>query len=237
MNETAKVIVFTTLAGATIPLGAMLACVPSLAPDWLERELRHGVLAFGGGALLAAVALVLVPEGVSDLPVAVSTAALLGGGLVFMAMDMVLHRVETDASNLAALLADFIPEALALGAMCATGADRTGMLLAVLIGLQNLPEGFNVYRELLGGQLARGKVILIMIVLVPLGPIAGLSGLHWLVDYPAVVGWIMLFASGGILYLMFQDIAPQSKLRCRWAPALGAVLGFALGMVGHLVIQ
>jgi len=43
-------------------------------------------------------------------------------------------------------------------------------------------------------------------------------------------------AGGGILYLVFQDIAPQSKMRRHWAPPLGAVLGFAVGMVGKQVL-
>jgi ZIP family zinc transporter len=47
----------------------------------------------------------------------------------------------------------------------------------------------------------------------------------------------MLFASGGILYLIFQDIAPQSHMQRHWAPPLGAVLGFCLGMLGNSVLN
>jgi ZIP family zinc transporter len=46
----------------------------------------------------------------------------------------------------------------------------------------------------------------------------------------------MTFASGGILYLIFQDIAPQSKIKNHWIPALGAVLGFAIGLLGKKLI-
>jgi ZIP family zinc transporter len=46
----------------------------------------------------------------------------------------------------------------------------------------------------------------------------------------------MLAAAGGILYLTFQDIAPQAKLDCDWGPPLGAVLGFLVGMVGHQLL-
>lgn len=46
----------------------------------------------------------------------------------------------------------------------------------------------------------------------------------------------MLFAAGGILYLLFQDIAPQVRLENRWGPPLGAVLGFMLGMLGQILI-
>jgi ZIP family zinc transporter len=45
----------------------------------------------------------------------------------------------------------------------------------------------------------------------------------------------MLFAAGGILYLIFEDIAPQAALRNRHAPPLGAVAGFLLGLAGQLM--
>ncbi len=45
----------------------------------------------------------------------------------------------------------------------------------------------------------------------------------------------MLFASGGILYLIFQDIAPQVRVEKHWLPPLGAIAGFLLGLIGHLL--
>jgi ZIP family zinc transporter len=47
----------------------------------------------------------------------------------------------------------------------------------------------------------------------------------------------MLFAAGGILYLVFQDIAPQVKLERHWSPPLGAVIGFALGLLGTMLLR
>jgi ZIP family zinc transporter len=45
----------------------------------------------------------------------------------------------------------------------------------------------------------------------------------------------MLLASGGILYLIFQDIAPQVILRKYRGPPLAAVLSFALAMLGSVL--
>jgi len=42
-------------------------------------------------------------------------------------------------------------------------------------------------------------------------------------------------AAGGILYSIFQDLAPKVRLEKHWAPALGAVLGFVLGMYGFMI--
>ena len=65
----------------------------------------------------------------------------------------------------------------------------------------------------------------------------GAVGWFWLADQDAILGAIMLFAAGGILYLTFQDIAPQSRLEHHWLPPLGAVLGFALALVGELLFS
>ncbi|MCB0493043.1 MAG: hypothetical protein KDC93_11575 [Cyclobacteriaceae bacterium] len=51
-----------------------------------------------------------------------------------------------------------------------------------------------------------------------------------------MIAALMLFSSGGIVYLIFQDIAPMSKMKKSWFPALGASLGFLVGMLGVKVL-
>jgi ZIP family zinc transporter len=233
MPEWTVVLLIATGAGLSVPVGAALASLERIRPDWLEAELRHSIIAFGGGALLSAVALVLVPDGMQQLPVAAAAAWFVLGGLCFFGLDWLLARRATSASQLAAMLADFLPEAMALGAVFAGGSD-TALLLAVLIALQNLPEAFNAYREIDATTRASSTRILVTFsVIALLGPAAALGGFFFLADMKAVIAAIMLFASGGILYLVFQDIAPQARLERHWAPPLGAVAGFLMGMVGH----
>ncbi len=233
MPEYLQVILLTTLAGGAMPVGGAIARIERLRPDWLEQEFRHSVIAFGGGILLSAVALVLVPEGIKDVSIPVSTSAFLLGGAAFCLLDWALSKTQTSAAQLAAMLADFVPEALALGATFAQGSG-VGFLLAFLIAAQNLPEGFNAYRELVGsGRSKPGTVLSALTILVLLGPVAGLIGLWWLASYPTAVSCVMLFAAGGILYLTFQDIAPQVRLEKFWGPPLGAVAGFVFGVIGH----
>jgi ZIP family zinc transporter len=110
------------------------------------------------------------------------------------------------------------------------------VLLAGLMAMQNLPEGFSAYRELSeSSDLGRTRIIGMFAAMALLGPIAVVSGYLWLSELHSVVGAMMLFASGGILYSIFQDLAPQAKLEHHWAPPMGAVLGFMLGIVGHML--
>ena len=233
MDRFVELLLWTTLAGACIPVGAGLAHIEHIRPRWLEEELRHFVIAFGGGVLVGAVALVLVPEGVERLPQPlVAVVLLLAGGTAFMALDR--SQAKRPTPQFSAMAADFVPESLALGGMFAANAEGA-LLLALLIGLQNLPEGFNAWRELATGQFSRSRALGLMLVVALLGPVCGAVGWFWLADHDAVLGSIMLFASGGILYLTFQDIAPQARLERHWAPPLGAVLGFALALAGEML--
>lgn len=230
------ILVPASFAAVTIPLGGLLGRIEGLHPGWLTDEWRHAVLAFGGGVLVAAVALVLVPEGAAALSPGAAVAAFGAGGIAFFALDRLIERRGGAMAMLMAMVVDFIPESLALGAMLAEGSE-TAVLMAVLIGLQNLPEGFNAYREVAAsGRLAPGRILGAFAALALLGPLAAIAGWSLLAGEAGLLGGIMLFAAGGILYLTFQDIAPQVPLARHWAPPLGAVAGFMLGLAGQLLL-
>lgn len=229
------VVVSTLMAGLAMPAGALLASAEHIRSAVLKDELHHGVMAFGGGALLSAIALVLVPEGIQSLEIIWVAVFFVSGGISFMCLDIILKKFNTPASQLAAMLSDFIPESIALGAAFSTG-ESTAFLLAGLIALQNFPEGFNAFNEMRQRpSISPRKVITIFLAMSFLGPIAGVAGFVFLAESPQVIGAIMLFASGGILYSIFQDIAPQVKLEKHWAPPLGAILGFLVGMIGYML--
>ncbi|MBO6718172.1 MAG: hypothetical protein JJ913_09480 [Rhizobiaceae bacterium] len=236
MSVLTYALLLATLGGITIPIGGLLGTVRQIGPNWLDREFRHSVIAFGGGALLSAVSLVLVPEGMMRLDVVTALIAFGAGGVLFFLLDRLLERKGGSGAQLMAMLLDFLPESLALGALLAAD-EPAGLLLAFLIAVQNLPEGFNAYREIVrSSKLGRGLILLAFCALVLLGPAAAFVGFTVLGDMREVLAAIMLFASGGIFYLTFQDIAPQAQLERHWAPPLGAVAGFMLGLGGHMMV-
>ncbi len=236
MSEIVTIVILTVAAGGCIPVGGIIASHEHIHSKWLEKEFRHFVIAFGGGILLGAVAFVLVPEGMSSMNDSMlSIPVFLAGGLAFFAVEKTLGLRRRESPQFMGMILDYVPEAIALGGLMASGSS-VAPLLAFLIGIQNLPEGFNSFRELKSHHNNPGKILLIMGGLVVLGPVAGLTGYYLLSDHQAILGAIMLFASGGILYLVFQDIAPQSRLKKHWAPPLGAVFGFCLALVSKMLV-
>ena len=236
MNSLVISVLLALAAGVTIPLGAHAASVENIRPKWLENEFRHGVIAFGGGVLLSAVSLVLIPEGIKELSPLWVIAAFSLGGIFFFFIDRLISRHAGSASQLMAMLLDFIPEALAMGAALAIG-EPIGMLLAFLIALQNFPEGFNAYRELTtSGNYSKIKVLSSFWIMILIGPLCAYLGHEFLSGSPSILGAIMLASAAGIIYLTFEDIAPQAVLESHWAPPLGAVFGFLVGLIGHMLI-
>ena len=238
MDSFVTMLLFTSVSASCILAGGLLARIERVRPRWLEQEFRHAIIAFGGGVLIAAIVFVLVPEGQSYLDAPVPGVGLfLAGGVLFMLFERHLSAKQHQLPQTLAMLLDFVPESLAMGALFAFGSP-SAPLLAVLIGLQNLPEGFNAYRELhaVAGFSTR-RTLEIMSAMILLGPLAGAMGWYVAASVPALVGATMLFASGGILYLLFQDIAPQSRLERHWGPTLGAVLGFCFAMLANTLVS
>ena len=224
-------LVYPLIAGICIPIGGLFASASHLNQNWLDLEIRHFIIALGAGILLGAVTLVLVPEGNAVMGYLGWTPAIvLLGGIVFFFLEKMIGHKRRNSPQVMGMLLDFIPESVALGSLIASGSDNV-LLLALLIAFQNLPEGFNSYSELIcANKCSAKKTIRYMFYLALLGPVSGLMGFYVLADLPFFTGILMLFSSGGILYLIFQDIAPQIPLKNHWLPSVGAVVGYVIGL-------
>lgn len=237
-NEKAifEILLITLGAGLAIPLGGWLSYFEKLRNSRFLERIRPFSNALGGGLLLSAVCLALIPKGLEHsgkLQVAIS---FLAGGIVFYYIDKKLESNGGSAAQFVATLLDFIPESIALGALYLR-SPKVALFLGLIIALQNIPEGFNAFADLTRKNFRLSKKYLLLFLAVAfLGPIAGAIGFYLLAQREAYLSFIMIFSAAGIIYLIFQDIAPESKVKHRWTPALGAILGFFIGLIGHLFI-
>lgn len=237
MQDLPAVILYASFSGITVLLGGLLSYMfqQYFRDGLLKEEIIHFSVAFGGGIIVAAVSLVLVPEGLREISVMPMALLFLGGAVVFSFLDRVIEKKGGSLAQLLAMLLDYVPEAIALGAVF--GVDHElGLLLAIFIGLQNLPESFNSYRDLRQSGYSVRKCLRILLLLSFSGLFAAVLGYLLLSDLPQLTASLMLVASGGALYLIFQDIAPMSKLQQSGVPALGGSLGFLVGMIGEKLL-
>lgn len=235
MKDTFTIIAYSSAAGFPIIIGGLLSCFFQARRIKAKETVNHFITAFGGGALLSAIAFVLIPNAVRSLSMPVMSMTFISGTLVFMLLDIISAKIGGSIAQVLSMMMDFIPEALALGASFAVN-HNFGLLIALFIGLQNLPEGFNSYIEL-NRMIKKRSALLLMFALSFVGIIAALTGQALLNNSPQVVNIIMLFSGGGILYLIFQDIAPMVSIKNNWIPATGANFGFLIGMLGEKILQ
>lgn len=235
MNQLTIIIIASWLAGLAAFGGGVIAWATDGASTEPKRELTHGIIALGGGILISGVAFALLPKAMVELSPMNLGIMFCAGGLLFCLLDAHLSRNGGTKAQFMAMLMDFLPEALALGAVF--GQDhRLGVLLSAFIGAQNLPEGFNTFLELRNSNIRSRAALTTLLAVSLLGPVAACFGYFFFQDQAKITASIMAFAGGGIMYLVFQDIAPQSKMKKHWIPALGAVLGFTIGMIGNQVV-
>lgn len=236
MSILQEIILYSILAGSTVFFGGLISYIFefNFKKGLLKEEISHTFMAFGAGIMLSAVSFVLVPEGVASLSITLSVVFLILGTVCFYILNEFIKKKKTTISQLLAMLLDFIPESISLGAMFVAN-HSIGLLLAVLISLQNLPESFNSYLELRKSKLAPKKILILLFILSFIGLGFALFGYYLLNDKDEITSSLMLFASGGILYLIFQDIAPAFRIKKSAIPVLGVNLGFIVGLICHLV--
>jgi len=232
-----KIILFSGFAGITVFIGGVLANYFNhhVKESPIKYEITHAMMSFGAGVILSALALVLIPAGMEELELLPLAFSFLVGAVVFMFIDRYLAQKGGQVATLLAMMMDFIPESIALGAVFAIKPSM-GTLLAIFIGLQNLPEAFNSFRDLVQSGFTARKTLIIFFLLSFLGIVGALIGHFFLSGYPSLTAHLMIFASGGILYLLIQDIIPDSKLENSYFSSLGATLGFLLGIIGEKIV-
>lgn len=144
-----KVVIFSLLAGSTVFLGAYTAYFfeNRVHDKKLKETVIKYLVAFATGIMLSAISFVLVPEGMNNISIILSVFLFLSGGISFYFLDKFIQHHKTNIPQILAMLLDFIPESIALGAVFAYD-NKMGLLLSLFIAFQNFPESFNSYVEM-----------------------------------------------------------------------------------------
>lgn len=237
------------LVGLSLLGGAIAAATIRLPP-----RVAAVLTAFGGGILLAAVALELVPEADREAGTWLTAGGLLTGTLVYVAADAWLNRdegmamvrqamhaaaagrsmemprdageVKRGESIAVGLFVDGVPESLALGLTIAEGEIGLALLGGILIG--NLVEAYGAAQPIISGGRSRGFAIRL------LGAIgvalAAATVVGAVVDASAqLIGFAQALAAGAVLAVVSISIVPHAFAEVSRAAATATVLGFTAG--------
>jgi ZIP family zinc transporter len=123
------------------------------------------------------------------------------------------------------------PEGMAVGVGFAGGNISNGVTLAVGIGLQNIPEGLAVAAALVATTYSKLTAFTVASWAGLVEPISGVigSGALWMAE--PLMPWILGFAAGAMLFIISDEIIPETHRRSFETHATFALIaGFVIMM-------
>jgi zinc transporter, ZIP family len=223
----------------------------------LPERVAATLTAFGGGVLLAAVALELVPEADGEAGTALTAAGVAAGAVLYVGADAWLareapHREMRRAMHAAAagdrgaaermmsddaarglsiaagLFIDGVPESLALGLTIAEGEVGVALLAGILIG--NLVESYGAAQPMIAGGRPRGFAIGVLGGIGLALALATILGGTALADAsPEFIGTAQAVAAGAVLAVVTIAVIPHAFAEVSRRTAIATVAGFLLG--------
>lgn len=221
----------------------------------LPERVAATVSAFGGGVLLGAVALELVPEADQQAGLGITACGMLAGTVVFVGADFWLSRRETTdtmrrsrhaaaagrpmmasdrteaargQSIAAGIVVDGIPESIALGLTVADRELGVALLVGVLVG--NVIEAYGAVQPIIAsGYSRRFAVGLITAIAISLAG-ATVLGATLLSDASSnLVGGAQAVAAGAVLAVVSISIIPYAFKTVSRVVAVAVAAGFVGG--------
>lgn len=232
---------------ATIGTGLAtgLGALPVLFVKGISDRLLDAMLGFAAGVMLAATAFSLL---VPSIELGGIWAAMLGlaiGALFLDVMDRIIPHVhfisgaEGPSSSLRriwllilAITLHNFPEGLAVGVGFGSGDMAAAMVLAIAIALQNMPEGLAVALPLVREGYSRGQALWYATLSGLAEPIAGLFGVVAVTIARPMLPFGMAFAAGAMLFVVSDEIIPETHRRgYEREGTFGVVVGFLVMML------
>jgi ZIP family zinc transporter len=232
-------------------LAGLMSGVGALGVFFVRRlsvRLEDGMLSFAAGIMLAASFFSLILPaleygeaqfgGREPAVLVVMLGIMLGAAGLFLIHRHVPHehfvlgREGPDAAALSriwlfviAITLHNFPEGMAVGVGFAGGDVDNGVSLATGIGIQNLPEGLAVAVSLLAVGYTRGTAFVIALLTGLAEPIGGLFG-SAAVSFAAPLMAVTLgFAAGAMLFIISDEIIPETHSRGSESLATFALMG------------
>ena len=236
------------IAGGALVVGAAVAWWIRVPP-----KIIAGIMAFGAGVLISALAFELVDEAVRQGGAVATTIGFIAGAIVYVAANALLDRhgarhrkrsggqqpSEDEHSGSGAAIAigallDGIPESVVLGLSLVGGGGVSPAVLAAIF-ISNVPEGLSSAAGMKQAKRSAGYVFGVW------SGIAVASGLASLIGYltldgvsPQLIAVITAVAAGAILAMLADTMIPEAFEKTHALTGLITAVGFLTALAVHL---
>ena len=246
-----KLVLLTALGvgGATI-LGSVIG--------FLFKNITHKfsdlVLSFAAGVMLAAAILGLIMPSVEYGSLVTTIAGIFVGAFSLNLIDRLVphmhHLVGADGEShhgnanldkvllfVSAIAIHNLPEGIAAGVSFGTGNAAEALTVAGGIALQNIPEGMVIVAPMLASGIPRGRTFLIAAATGVVEVLGTLLGFFAVSVSTAILPFALAFAGGTMLYVISDEMIPETHAHGSERGATYALLvGFCMMLVTDVLL-
>lgn len=239
-----EALLYSFLAGVSTVLGAAIVMLCGRPGN----RLLSALLGFAGGVMLAVAFFDLLPESLEFGSITVATVGFFAGAGIMYGLDRLLphahfsnnqdptfenvprvHKHRKDILRVGYLVflglaLHNLPEGLAIGAGL-EASPTLGLYIAIAIALHNIPEGIAAAGILRAGGLTVVRVLLLTLVIGLMTPLGAALGLLFFHISPLFIAGGMAFAAGAMVYIVVDELVPQSHKLDDHVSIGGLILG------------
>ena len=223
----------------------------------ISHKFSDTVLSFAAGVMLAAAVLGLivpaVEHGVTNyggntlLALAVTIAGIFVGALCLNLVDKLvphLHRLVGDDIEehnnaslgkvllfVMAIAIHNLPEGIAAGVGFGTGNVEEALVIAGGIALQNIPEGMVIIGPMLAAGISPKKTFIAAAATGLIEVIGTFIGYFAVTISTAILPFMLAFAGGTMLYVISDEMIPETHHSGSRSVTYALLIGFALMLV------
>jgi ZIP family zinc transporter len=247
-----KIVVIGFAASILAGLATGIGALPALFFKNISNNLFNSMLGAAAGVMLAATAFSLLVPGIEagnliwhNKGIYVVSLGMLIGAVFLHFADKQLPHIHFDSVSdtqldslkkiwlfVIAITIHNFPEGMSVGVSFGSGELKNGLALTIAIALQNMPEGLAVALPLVGLGYNKWRAVGIATLTGLVEPIGGLLGITMVTAFQSVLPIAMGFAAGAMLFVISEEIIPEthSSGRSRYA-TFSLMMGFIVMMV------
>ncbi len=205
------------------------------------------MLGFAAGIMIAISTLELIPEAV-ELSEGNILPAIIGfilGAILMLILDYFVPHIHIGSGEKESRQTQLkrtgyfiffgitlhnLPEGLAIGAGFEAQGEL-GVTIALALAIHNVPEGMATATPLLSGGVSKGKVFMLTLfagLMTPVGTALGFLLFNISQNFVAIS---LSLAAGAMIYIVGDELIPQSHKSHSHTANLGLLAGFLLGFI------
>ena len=239
------------VGGATV-IGAVIGFIFK----GISHKFSDIVLSFAAGVMLAAAVLGLIVPSLEyggKYGLLITVAGIFAGAVCLNLIDKLvphLHKLagadieahkDTNLSKVllfvTAIAIHNLPEGIAAGVGFGSGDTSQAMIIALGIALQNIPEGMVVIGPMIAAGVKPGRTMIIAVMTGLIEVVGTLIGYFAVSVASAILPFALAFAGGTMLYVISDEMIPETHSHGHERGATYALLvGFCLMLVTDVLL-